>query len=544
MGKSKADKALQAYEGGKHELDSVDSLTRVCSRYFRPEYTDLTIDPIESEISLPNTSAGIIAHIKMVGGLFSNTIAMGRGKIESANPLMRDLEGPKRFYGKVGEKADDIMGLIFNEPYHESLDDYTLGSVGVLYVDFDETDSEHEVTAHNHADCVWYLDRKGKTVKMYRKFEYTADQAVEHFGYDSVSADVQKAYDKDDNKKFEFIHGMYPRKKRNPKRKDSKNMPFEVIYVEVLKRKVVMESGTHRFRYVVYVQNKRRGMRTGYSSAMHSLPAMRTAVRAIDDWFDASEFRTRPVMFMDDENSVDNAQSMRPGDVRQADLANRPFLYGGGGDPDGAKEVAEMQIGEVNQLHFLDLFQALEHFKEGTKTAYEVSQIIAEKIYLIYPTINSIKGMFSDVITIVAQDIIQFGLIDEVVPDELLTQDDQGNPALGDELRVKYSSRIDAQISGVETENILFAIQEMVQVEQLLTQSTNSQALVKIEEVLTKIAERRNMSVDDIRNSHKYKEELANIKADRMEILETQASAEAAGRRDVQKAPEEGSEAA
>jgi hypothetical protein len=542
MGKSKADKTIQAYNSGKHELDSIASLTRVCARYFKPEYNDLTIDPIESEISLPNTSAPIISHWKMVGGLFSNTIAMGRGLIESGNPELREREAPKRFYKKIGEKADDIMQIVFPEPYHQSLSDYCLGSVGVLYVHFDEETNEHEIEAHNASDCVWYLDRRGKPMKMYRKFEYTADQAVEHFGYDSVSEDVQKAYDKDDNKKFEFIHGMYPRKKRNAKRKDSKNMPFEVVYVEVNKRKTVMESGTYRFRYVVYVQNKRRGMRTGYSSAMLSLPATRTAVRAIDDYFDASEFKSRPAMFMDDENSVDNAQALRPGDVRQADLTTQPFLYGGDNDPSGAREVAEVQFSEIEQLHFLDLFQALEHFKEQTKTAYEVSQIIAEKIFLIYPTINSVKGMFSDVITILAQDIIQYNLSGEEPPEEILTQED-GQVGVGDEFRVKYTSRIDTRLSGVETENILFAIQEMVEAENLLMNSTHSQAIVKIEEVLTSIAERRNLDVEQTRNSIQYKEELSNIQNQRMAQMKAQADAQALAKRDLNKAPEEGSEA-
>ena len=45
MGKSKADRAIQAYNSGKSDLESVDSLTRTCSRYFRPEYTDLSTDP-------------------------------------------------------------------------------------------------------------------------------------------------------------------------------------------------------------------------------------------------------------------------------------------------------------------------------------------------------------------------------------------------------------------------------------------------------------------------------------------------------------------
>ena len=543
MAKSKAHKVIAAFNEGKGELDTQNSLTRTCGRYFRPEYTDLDQSPFDGgEITLPNTSAGIDAHQKMVNGMFSNTVTMGKGTIESANAMLRDVEAVKMYYGSVGDKVNDIIGHAFAQPYHESLDDWCLGSVGVLYVDFDEDSNEHEIICYNPAECVWYNDRKGNPFKMYRRFEYTPDQAVDHFGYDMVSRDIQKAYDSDENTKFCFIHAMYPRKKRNARRRDDLNMPYEVIYVEEKAKKKVMETGTQRFRYVVYVQNKRRGLRTGYSSAMHSLPSMRTAIKAIDDWFDAAEFRARPAMLMADEDSVDNAQDLGPGDVRQCSDPNEIFLYGGQMDPAGAKEVYDAQIEEVKTLHYLDLFQALEMFKTGQMTAYEVSKIIAEKLLLIFPIVNSIKGMFSDVMVIIAQDIIQYGLIEQTPPPELLKAEN-GMIGMSDEFRVRYTSRVDAQLSGVETDNILLAVQEMAQAETILTQTTDTQAIVKIENVLRDIAERRNVQVSAIRNSQEFKGEKARIANERMAMMKAQADAEAAGKRDVNQAPQEGSEA-
>ncbi|MFW0778318.1 MAG: portal protein [Rickettsiales bacterium] len=544
MAKSKAHKVIAAFNEGKGELDTQNSLTRTCGRYFRPEYTDLDQSPFDGgEITLPNTSAGINAHQKMVNGLFSNTVTMGRGTIEAADAMLRDIEAVKYFYGAVGDKVNDIVSQAFAQPYHESLDDWCLGSVGVLYVDFDDDTNEHEIICYNPAECVWYTDRKGNPYKMYRRFEYTPDQAVDHFGYDEVSKDIQKAYDNDENCKFTFIHAMYPRKKRNERRRDDLNMPYEVLYVEEKAKKKVLETGTQRFRYVVYVQNKRRGLRTGYSSAMHALPSMRTAIKAIDDWFDAVEFRTRPAILMSDEDSVDNAQDIGPGDVRQCSDPNEIFLYGGQLDPNGSKEVYEAQIEEVNTLHYLDLFQALEMFKTNQMTAYEVSKIIAEKLLLIFPIVNSIKGMFSDVMVIVAQDIIQYGLIDEAPPPELI-ENENGMLGVSEDFRVRYTSRVDAQISGVETDNILLAVQEMAQAEGILMQTTDTQAMVKIEEILRDIATRRNVQVSAVRKSTEYKTEIARIKQERMAMLKAQADADAAGKRDVQKAPEEGSEAA
>jgi len=99
------------------------------------------------------------------------------------------------------------------------------------------------------------------------------------------------------------------------------------------------------------------------------------------------------------------------------------------------------------------------------------------------------------------------------------------------------------RVAGVETENVLFAIQEMVQAEQLLEGSTHAQAVVKIEETLMRIANKRNLDVDQTRNSIEYKNELARIRQERIAMANAQADIEAASKRDIQKTPEPGSEA-
>lgn len=534
MARTRVDQIIKAYHDGMGNMAPLHSLTRVLARYFSPSYADLTMDPSASEIALPNTSAGIKAQQTFVSGLYSNTISMGKGTIESADPTLRDEELAKRYYGKVGEKGNDIVRVIFPKAYREMLDDMALSSVGVIYIHFDDETNEHEVLTYNPADCVWYEDHSGKVNKMYRGFEYTADQAVGRFGLENVGEKVRKAYNDDSkaNTKFKFIHCVRPRKDRKAMRKDNLNMPYESIYICEDDKQIVEESGYLNFRYVVNVMMKRRGLKSGTSPAMNSLPSMRTLVRGIDDFLDAVEFKTNPVLFMNDRESVDNAKSLKPGDVRYAKLGEKPFLYGEGGDPASVDALNERMREEIRELHFADLFQALEEFKQGQRTAYEISQIIAEKIGMVAPIVHPIKETFADVYDIIASDIINYKLIDVDVPDILR----------GDQFRVRYTSRIDSRVSGVETENLLFAIEEVAKAEQLM-QTPETKALFKSEEVYREVLDARNIKPDLSRTTDEYQEELDRMAQESQQAMMAQADAKALSKRNVNQAPDEGSEA-
>jgi len=161
-----------------------------------------------------------------------------------------------------------------------------------------------------------------------------------------------------------------------------------------------------------------------------------------------------------------------------------------------------------------------------------VAQIIAEKIHLISPVIHPLKdSCFSPLFEIIAEDIMQHGLVDMVIPSELE----------GDEFRVKYTSRIDARVSGIETENLLFAIQEMAQVEKLM-EGPHTRSIMKIEEILRDIADKRNLEPDLTRTTKEYEDELARIAQNEANAMAAEADAQAASKRNMNQAPEQGSE--
>lgn len=78
---------------------------------------------------------------------------------------------------------------------------------------------------------------------VYRKFQLTADQAVTEYGFNNVSEKIRAAYEKEPDKKFDFIHAIEPRKVNVPDARMAKNMPIASYHIEVAEKHIIRESG-------------------------------------------------------------------------------------------------------------------------------------------------------------------------------------------------------------------------------------------------------------------------------------------------------------
>lgn len=125
-------------------------------------------------------------------------------------------------------------------------------------------------TRHLMECCIAEND-EGEVDTLYRKWEWTAKQAVQHWG-DRAPAKVREAYDKQPGKKLCFLHAVKPRIDRDPQRYDSRNKPFLSCYVSLEDQAIIEESGFDEFPYVVPRLRKRSGEVWGRSCGWTALP--------------------------------------------------------------------------------------------------------------------------------------------------------------------------------------------------------------------------------------------------------------------------------
>lgn len=131
-------------------------------------------------------------------------------------------------------------------------------------------------------------DAWGRVNRIYRKFEYTVQQAWDLWGANAGKEVTEKILnEKTKSDKVWFVHYIGPRDLRQEGKQDKFNMPFESKWITFVKKELIAEGGYNEFPLASGRFYKNVGEVWGFSPAMdnladtHMLNAMkRTLIRA------------------------------------------------------------------------------------------------------------------------------------------------------------------------------------------------------------------------------------------------------------------------
>ena len=173
------------------------------------------------------------------------------------------------------ENATEVMYTAFNrsnfqqeifELYHDLI---TFGTAA-MFIQEDNEDILKFSTRHINEIFI-AEDDKGGIDTVYRKFKLSVRAAIQQFG-NKVSTDIQAQAKKDPYNEVEILHVVYPRSDFNPNLKDTDNMPFESVYIEMKNGNELSVSGFQEFPFVVPRYLKASHEIYGRSPAMTALP--------------------------------------------------------------------------------------------------------------------------------------------------------------------------------------------------------------------------------------------------------------------------------
>ena len=506
-----------------------------CCRLFNPELEDLLEASEGSEILQPIISTGILAQERMCSGLFSNTMSMGRGNIIDEDPKKMKVPDVSRFYVSLSKATHTrIQQSPFPEAYNELLTGFGSRGEGVFYVDFNEKTQQHEFLVYPSTSVFPVRNVRGDLTEVYREYELTAGQAVDEFGEDMVTSEILDAYKKDNHEqKFSFIHCVRKRKNRDQRRKDAGNMPWESIHVEISRKQEMKVSGLRRMRYLIPRFYVRDGETSGRSPAMKALPVARTLMKVVSDHMDGVELQIGPPIFLPDKDAVESVVLEAFG-VNYCDTSKgQIFTYTGNGNLQLSADFIEFLKEELNKLHYVDLFTMLEQIKNSAKTAFEISQLVAERIQAISPVINRLgNGFFAPLYEIVAEDILEYDLLDESIPTQL---------ASGSGFRVQYTSRLDVQMADLEISSLTQAVMQCSELLAAIKQNPWMDAAVKTPELIRKIFEAKSVDTEILFTESQYKQNIKGYLDAQAEQQQAAAAQSMVQPIDVQRAPEQGS---
>jgi len=435
----------------------------------------------------------------------------------SANTNINAVHEVKQYL----DTASNILFEIFNNPdtnfqsqNHELFLDLLAYGTACMYVDWVK-DRGMRFKAIHLSEIYIAEDMTGHIDTVFREFEFTARQAAQFWGKNSLSLEIQKSLLEEPDKKFTFIHCVKPNEDFEPGSMKVTKLPFASIYLERDSRHLVEKRGYHEMPYLVPRWNKLVGETYGQSPAWNALPDIRMVNKIAETTIKAYELSVNPPIMMADDGVMLPLQT-RPGGVNfgaidPVTLRPRMQPFNSGADPRAGENAEEQKRKAIRDAYFID---PLLNDTRKNMTATEVLQRQEEKLRLIGPQIGRIQSEYLSPLIIrvygIAQregllpqlddqlaDIVESGglEIEYTAPLartqrsqepvaiqrtlELFTPLVQINPNLLDILDMDEAFRLVADINGVPS-NILRSRLEMQQIQQAQQQQAQQQQQIAL----------------------------------------------------------------
>lgn len=342
-----------------------------------------------------------------------------------------------------------LIGSTFREAFFEFLKSLGVFGTGCLY---EEKGKKVPIVFINYFMRDIYIVRNsdGDVDTVFRRFKFSARQAVQEFGLKNLGEKIRKAYDSvsDRDKKFEFLHVVEPREDRDSEADDPKNMPWLSVYISRDESEFVegAESGYEEFPYQVSVFDKDSLEDYGRSPTMKKLPDIRMAnelkrirVKAWDKMVD-------PTMLVKDDGSVWPLTTKPGGVVFYRD--EKPEYWEFKGNLSEINNAVQETQKEIMKGYFVDMFDPL--IDKQNMTATEVQARVEQKLRFLTPIIGRLQsGLFNPMIQRVMGILSRQDKLPEMPP-ELSEQ----------EFSVMYLGRLALALRTIETEGLTKTLQE------------------------------------------------------------------------------------
>jgi hypothetical protein len=339
-----------------------------------------------------------------------NTLASGlmAGMTSPARPWFRLAVSDTRLMQNAAVRAwlDDV-GVLMREVFARS-NFYRalhsmykeLGGFGtaatIILPDYDNVIHCYPLTIGEYAIAT---NSKGKVDTLYREFDMTVGQLVDEFGLDNVSLNVKQAYERRALDTWvTVLHVIEPRKDRDLKMKDAKNMAFASVYLEVSSPdpdKMLRESGFKRFPAIVPRWDVTGGDIYGNSPAMEALGDVMQLQHEQVRKAEGIDYQTKPPLQVPTALRG-NEDDLLPGGVSYYDAAAPTGGIRSAFEVNLNLQHLLMDIQDVRErirsTFYADLFLMLANDQRSGTTAREIAERHEEKLLMLGPVLERLHN--------------------------------------------------------------------------------------------------------------------------------------------------------
>ena len=537
-----ADAIIKRYNALKEEHDKWTGVWSDCARYCAPNFFPLSSYNTKTRGAKkhqPIDVTGCQCNTTLASYLYSNTVysneqwfdIKAEGKTVEGEEV-DDVELNKCLETAARKAQSKISTSNFDAIYQRFLRGYCGFGTGGFYSEFNEK-KDLVCRQFDITDVFVGENSKGGVDTVYRGFEYTARQAVQEFGLENVSKEIRDAYGNpnEQEKRFSFIHAVFPREKRDESKATPDNMPIASVYVDVAQKKIVLEGGYRSMPY----QTPRfynTGEIYGRCPAMDAIPALRSLNIAIWAFLKNVEGQTNPIVFAP-ENIFDRLNlefgAINPWNSNDGDIK----IWTPVGDPKTPLEFALQKREEISKIFYNDVFRYLEDRKNMTAT--EAQLRYDEMIQAVSPVLANLQSeFFSPFIRRVVEEMFEN---DEIkIPEQYRVKDGTQKGKMPN-FKIVYVSRLDTKLKGVLNANIINFMRMAGEACAVLANAPMLGAYVDFGKIVKIMANNSNVSADILNSEEDTEAALAQMN----EQQQQQMLAGMLEKINLQKTPEKGS---
>ena len=277
----------------------------------------------------------------------------------------------------------------FQQEIFENYHDLIAFRTSCLMVEEDE-DDVIRFSARHIKEIYIEENKKGLIDNVYRKFKITADQAMQKFGSENLSKEINTTHKTKPFDEVEICHIVRPRFAYDASKKDKKNMKFQSIYFEHGTDHIISVGGFNENPYVVSRYLKSSTEIYGRSPAMSALADCKVLNKMVEHGLKAAAKQIDPPLLVPDDSMLAPVR-MTPGSLNYYRSGSRDRIEALNIGQNTATTLnAENQRREaIARMFHVDQLQVQSN---RTMTATEVLQRNEEKMRILGPVMGRIQS--------------------------------------------------------------------------------------------------------------------------------------------------------
>ncbi len=245
-------------------------------------------------------------------------------------------------------------------------------------------------------------NRYGEVDIMHRKRKQTARQLVQKFGLDNLTAPIKQVYEKSPFTEFDILHAVFPREEYDDRMKDAKNKKYASVWLLPAGNHICRISGFDRFPFAVWRYMRSGKEPYGISPAMLAIADIK-GLNLMDKCdLGARQMAIDPPLNV--PSYLEGKVEWKPRGINYLENAAKDKIsaaYTGANFP-ATDTIIERKQKALKERFHVDTFLMLSALEgRGDRTAYEVSEMMAEKAAILGAELGPLNTELDDLNEIV-----------------------------------------------------------------------------------------------------------------------------------------------